>query len=260
MINTGFDNIMLRHKKSNKRLGEMDMKNKLMFLIGLVLIIGLFAGCSSKEKADNTDKTADSGNTKIDTLKVSFVPSRDPEEIVTMTEPLKGLLKDELAKQGYDVNTVDINVGTNYEAVGEALSAGTTDVGFIPGGTYVLYDDGADVILTATRAALNNDSDNPKAWNDNKPTKGLEDKQATYYRGLMIAGPSEKGQELAAKINSGEELTWEDLNSAKWAVQSTSSSSGYIYPTLWLQDKFGKVLQTLTTQCKQTVMGMHMLN
>ncbi len=229
-------------------LGEKtDMRNKLKFLLGLAFIIAIIAGCSSNN--DNSDSASesdtDSGNTKIETLKVSFVPSRDPEEIVTATEPLKDMLKEELGTLGFDVENVDINVGTTYEAVGEALSSGTTDVGLIPGGTYVLYDDGAEVILTATRAALSNDSDNPKDWNDNKPTEGSADEQATYYRSLIVAGPSEKGQALAEKVNNGEELTWEDLKDARWSTQSTTSSAGYIYPTLWLQDKFGKSITDL---------------
>ena len=56
------------------------------------------------------------------------------------TEPLKDMLKTELSKEGYDIGEVVITVGTSYEAVGEALSAGTADIGLIPGGTYVLYD------------------------------------------------------------------------------------------------------------------------
>lgn len=48
------------------------------------------------------------------------------------------------------------------------LSAGTADVGLIPGGTYVLYDDGCDVLLTATRDGLNKDLDNAKDWNGGK--------------------------------------------------------------------------------------------
>ena len=139
-------------------------------------------------------------------LTVAFVPSRDPEEIVTATEPLKGMLQEQLAEEGYNVEEVEITVGTNFEAVGEALSAGTADVGLIPGGTYVLYDDGAEVILTATRGALNKTSDNAADWNDGTPTVMLEE-EAVSYRALMIAGPSAKGQELAAKVNAGEELT-----------------------------------------------------
>ncbi len=182
--------------------------------------------------------------TQIDELSIGFVPSRDPEEIVTATEPLEQLLIDELATLGYEIGSVDISVGTSYEAVGEGLSAGTIDIGFIPGGTYVLYDDGAEVILTSTRAGLSNDSEDPADWNANEPTEAT-DEQVTYYRAIMIAGPSEKGRELADKVNNGEELSFEDLNSANWSVMSPSSSAGYIYPTIWLQDNYQQNLSDL---------------
>ena len=66
-------------------------------------------------------KDGESGAKQIETLKVAFVPSREPQEIITATEPLKQLLKDELAKEGYEVGEVEITVGTTYEAVGEGL-------------------------------------------------------------------------------------------------------------------------------------------
>ena len=157
---------------------------------------------------------------------------------------LKQMLKDELAKQGYEVGDVEITVGTTYEAVGEGLEAGTIDVGLIPGGTYVLYDDGAEVILTATRDGLSKDSDNAKDWNDGQPTLP-SDKQAVSYRALMIAGPSEKGQAVAAKVNAGEELTWDDINGLNWSVMNSSSSAGYIYPALWMQERYGKGITDL---------------
>jgi phosphonate transport system substrate-binding protein len=138
----------------------------------------------------------------------------------------------------------DITVGTSYEAVGEALSAGTADVGLIPGGTYVLYDDGCDVLLTATRDGLSIDSDSAKDWNDNAPTQPTTD-QVTSYRALMIAGPSEKGKALAAKVNAGEQLTWEDVSGANWSVMNSSSPAGYIYPSLWLQENFSKNITDL---------------
>nr|WP_276353684.1 phosphate/phosphite/phosphonate ABC transporter substrate-binding protein [Cohnella sp. YIM B05605] len=230
----------------------------------LTLVVGLLAGCGSNNNdagsasespsasasespaASSASPSADASAAakEIPELKVSFVPSKDPDQIITATDPLKDLLKNQLASQGYNVGKVTIDVGTTYEAVGEALTAGTTDVGFIPGGTYALYSDGADVILTATRAGLSNDSDNAKDWNDNKPTKPTAD-QATYYRALFIAGPSKKGQELAAKVNGGQQLTWDDLNGANWAVMSTSSSAGYIYPTLWLQSNYQKSITDL---------------
>lgn len=242
------------------------MKKALSLLLAGVLCVGLLAGCggqnsesqssstsstnsttssaSSTDSSTSTTASSETSNKKIDTLRIAFVPSREPEEIITATEPLKQMLTDELATLGYDVGEVDITVGTSYEAVGEALAAGTADVGLIPGGTYVLYDDGCDVLLTATRDGLSIDSDNAKDWNDNAPTEPTTE-QVTSYRALMIAGPSEKGKELAAKVNAGEALTWEDVSSANWSVANSSSPAGYIYPSLWLQENFDKNITDL---------------
>lgn len=230
---------------------EDKMKKLFSMLMATTLCVSALTGCGSSSEATNTDST---GAKEIDKLTVAFVPSRDPEEIVTMTEPLKDMLKTELANEGYNVGEVEITVGTNYEAVGEALSAGTADVGLIPGGTYVLYDDGAEVILTATRDALNKDSDNAKDWNDGKATEGT-DEQAVSYRSLIIAGPSEKGQELSAKVNAGEELTWEDLDSANWSIMSTTSPAGYIYPALWLQENYDKGITDLSSAVQSDSYG-----
>ena len=186
-----------------------------------------------------------SAQEEIDKLTVAFVPSRDPEDIITTTEPLKQLLIDELAELGFNVGEIEITVGTSYEAVGEAMSAGTAEIGLIPGGTFVLFSDDVEVLLTSTRAGLSKDSENPADWNDGEATE-TSDEQVTYYKSLILAGPSEKGQELAAKVNAGEELTWEDLDSANWAVMSSSSSSGYIYPTIWLNERYGKGVSDLS--------------
>ena len=108
----------------------------------------------------------------------------------------------------------------------------------------MLYDDGCDVLLTATRDGLSIDSDSAKDWNDNAPTQPTTD-QVTSYRALMIAGPSEKGKALAAKVNAGEQLTWEDVSGANWSVMNSSSPAGYIYPSLWLQENFSKNITDL---------------
>lgn len=232
------------------------MKKVTALVLSLVMTLGLLAACGGGDQSAGSTPSQGSGSQsqapvqdsgkKLDILRVAFVPSREPSEIITATEPLKQMLKDELAKLGWEIGEVEITVGTTYEAVGEGLVAGTIDVGLIPGGTYVLYDDGAEVILTATRDGLSKDSDEAKDWNDGKATEA-SDRQAVSYRALMIAGPSAKGQELAAKVNSGEGLTWEDINSANWSVMGTSSPAGYIYPALWLQDRFGKGISDLSS-------------
>lgn len=206
-------------------------------LLALLLAVVLVVGCTS----------AMAEAVKMDKLTLEFVPSKDADVIITGTKNLPELLKAEMHKQGYDIGEVDISVGTSYEATGEAMAAGTIDIGWLPGGTYALYSDEVDVILTATRAGLSNDSTDPKTWNGDANKTTPTDDQVTFYRSLIYATPSAYGKELAAKVNAGEALTWDDLNKANWAVLKTSSSAGYIYPTLWLMDNYdGKKISDLS--------------
>ena len=198
-------------------------KNLWMLLSAVICALGI-AGCTS----------------------VAFAPYDSSEAMLAETEPLKSLIQEKLNEKGYEVKSVNLTVGASYEAVGEALSAGTADVGFISGGTYVLYEDSCDLLLTALRAAYSKDSSNPADWNDGTEGKYL-DSMSKYYKSIIIAGPSEKGRELADKVNNGEELTWEDLNSATWSVMGASSASGYIYPSLWLNEKYDRTINDLNS-------------
>ena len=68
------------------------MKRSLALLLTLVMSLGLLAGCGSKDTVDEPQKDGESGAKQIETLKVAFVPSREPQEIITATEPLKQLV------------------------------------------------------------------------------------------------------------------------------------------------------------------------
>ena len=196
---------------------------------------------------ETTGEAAEAAKAHFDKLTLEFVPSKDADVIIAGTANLPELVKNEMANLGYEIDEVDITVGTSYEATGEAMSAGTIDIGWLPGGTYAIYSDDTDVILTATRNGLSNDSTNPADWNGEANATQKNGPQVTYYRSLIYATPSEYGKTLAAKVNAGEELTWEDLDKASWAVLKTSSSAGYIYPTMWLMDNFdGKKISDLS--------------
>ena len=228
------------------------MKKILALVLVLVLALSMVAcGAKAPEAPEAPDA---GGNTQVteasrphfEKLTLEFVPSKDADVIIAGTANLPELVKAEMAKLGYDIDEVEITVGTNYDATGEAMSAGTIDIGWLPGGTYALYSDDTEVILTATRNGLSNDSTNPADWNG-EANKTLKDgPQVTFYRSLIYAAPTEYGKMLAAKVNAGEKLTWEDLDGATWAVQKTSSSAGYIYPTLWLMENYGKKISDLS--------------
>ncbi|MGN0983110.1 MAG: phosphate/phosphite/phosphonate ABC transporter substrate-binding protein [Candidatus Limivicinus sp.] len=220
------------------------MKKIMVRILILALCLGLLTGCGAKQPAaENTGDTAN-GVTEIPSLKIAFSPYADADQIVMATGPLEQLLQEKLLEKGYDVKSINMTVGTSYTAVGEALSAGSADIGFISGGNYVLFSQDCDVLLTALRYAINKDSENPSDWNDGSIEENTK-AMSTYYRCIILAGPSEKGQQLLAKVENGEELTWEDLNSATWSVLSPTSASGYIYPCLWLQDNYGKGISDL---------------
>ncbi len=185
-----------------------------------------------------------SGETEKTNLSVFFVPSRDNATLVQGISYLPELLKAEMSELGYDFETVSVYVGTSYEAVGEALDAGTADIGFIPGGTYAVYSDGEnmDVALTATRGGLNKDSAVAKDWNDGEATESDSNNQITYYRSLGIVGQSTKGRELADIINGGGEITWAQLQDCKIGVQSITSSSGRVYPSVLFNTLYDNTL------------------
>ena len=221
------------------------MKKIIASILTLALCLSLATSCAGKQpEAANNDSGTENNVTEIPSLKIAFSPYADADQIVTATEPLEQLLQAKLLEKGYDVKEIDMTVGTSYTAVGEALSAGSADIGFISGGNYVLFSDDCDVLLTALRYAINKDSEEPADWNDGTIEENTKD-MSTYYRCIILAGPTEKGQELLAKVNNGEELTWDDLNSATWSVLGPTSASGYIYPCLWLQDHYGKGISDL---------------
>ena len=163
-------------------------------LLALALCAGALSGCGAGEES-GSEPAADDGVQEVESLKIAFSPYADADIISESTEPLESLLKDKLLEKGYDVREIDMTVGTSYTAVGEALSAGSADLGFISGGNYVLFSDDCDVLLTALRYAINKDSENPADWNDGTIEENTDD-MTTYYRCIVLAGPTEKGQEL----------------------------------------------------------------
>ena len=199
------------------------MKKTIALILALVMVFALCACGKTAPAANGNDK-------HFEKLTLEFVPSKDADVIIAGTANLPELVKAEMAKLGYEIDEVHISVGTNYDATGEGMSAGAIDIGWLPGGTYALYSNDTEVILNGEANATKKDGE-----------------QVTFYRALIYAAPTEYGKQLAEKVNNGEKLTWEELDGAKWAVQKTSSSAGYIYPTMWLMENYdGKKISDLS--------------
>ena len=124
---------------------------KLLGLPLLFVTVFALAACSDDELTE---------------LNVVFVPSRDAVDILEVTAPLEAQLLTELNDLGYNFEKINIEVSADYAAAAEAARAGTADVVFLPGGTYVTYGDALVPILAAARNSLTKDFTDAASWND----------------------------------------------------------------------------------------------
>ena len=161
------------------------MKKTVAFIMFLCLCAGLLAGCGGGETKKNA------GSNEIKELKIAVSPYQDAETVKTAVGPLSTMLQGKLKEKGFAVGKVSVNVGTSYSAVGEALSAGSADAGFVSGATYVLFDKEIDVLLTALRQGISKDTTDVKVWNEGEPEK-FNDKLVQHYRSVLVTGPSAK--------------------------------------------------------------------
>jgi phosphonate transport system substrate-binding protein len=211
--------------------------NMRIIKLGLILfIIVSLVGCQSIEKAD-----------KIEELVFIGVPSMDPELILNRLEPMQELVKVTLLEYGYEVESVEFQVSTNNSAAAEALASGATLLGYMGGSTYIDYEnEGLEIIMTSLRGNMEVDSIDPRDWNTGAMINRSKVDKVSYTRALIYAGPSPKGKELLTKVMSGEKLTWNELSEANWCHSSSVNSGlGYVFPSLWLYDNYGKTLADL---------------
>ena len=87
---------------------------------------------TTEPAAEETTTEETTENQHFDKLTLEFVPSKDADVIITGTKNLPELVKAEMSKLGYDIDEVDITVGTSYDATGEAMAAGSIDLGGCP--------------------------------------------------------------------------------------------------------------------------------
>lgn len=206
---------------------------KRTFIAGALASAALLAaGCGKKDAARGR------------ILRIAVSPYQDAETIRTGTKPLAGMILERMRAAGVDLERVDISVGTSYSAVAEALAAGSADAGFISASTYVLFEKEVGVLLSALRRAISIDSTDPRDWNGPQHER-FTNELATHYRSVIVAGPSAGGQRLLARVRAGQTPAWDELSALAWSAMSPASASGYLFPSLWLKERYGRQLSDL---------------
>ncbi len=198
------------------------MKKFLSVIFLFVLAFALVA-CGGEDASDP------------DVIKVQFVPSNTASEIMLKTYVLERLLEDRVPGK-----TFEISVGTDYNAVVEAMQAGQVHVGFLTAQQYAYVTTErpgtAEVILTSVRAALEvqllpTDQQvaamNAAGYTGQKSTT----ETVTSYASILITKTTTYSLSGEGKIN-----TLADLAGKTVCTQATTSGSGYVYPAVLLNE------------------------
>lgn len=193
------------------------LKKVLFTIIPIVLAVVLSA-CSNKQKSEKKDFTPK-------TLTVAFVPSQAANKLEARAKPMEKMLSKKLGIP------VHVTMSIDYTTVVEAMKSRKVDVGFLPPDGYVLAhkQGAADVLLQALRFGVKQPG--------GEATKDL----VNSYRAEIVVRKN-------SKIKS-----WKDLKGKKIAVQTPTSSAGYVYPVAELQEKGLNVLK----DCKLVTVTGH---
>ena len=151
-------------------------------------------------------------------------------EALQALEPLGSLLRERLAAEGYEFESVQVTMGASGRSTGEALAAGGVDAAVLQAEDYAKYAWGLPVVLSSAPEAVD------LAAGEGQISVSGPAEAAPWRTGYICATGSDYGRTLAA---AGGELTFDQVAGAAWAAQSGWDAQGWIQ--LWLEETFGGV-------------------
>lgn len=183
--------------------------------------------------------------TKVETLKIVLSPSISEETFLKHKSDFLSALKNELLKNGYDVNELSLQFATSNTQATEMIITKVADIGFLTKLSYFENrESNLEVLLTQTELSYDLALEDISLWNDKEQLESSLKLLDHHYAGIYV-GSSQKGEDLYNKFKSGQLLTWIDLNSVKWCHVLVTSQEGYIYPSLWLIDNYSRRIAEL---------------
>lgn len=221
------------------------MKRVMAVLAAAMLV--LLAGCGRQgEEASSASASASAEEPlRQNTLTVEFAPNgADPTALMAAAGRISEKLKDALARSGVEVGEVQVSMGASQAATAQAVAQGGVDVAFLPDAlTLVEFGDGADAMFSRAYDTPSCTSTDPADWNGADHATRWTGTESAGQRLLICAGPSDYGKNLAARVNEGKTLSWDELNHAKWGLIGGSADD---MVSLWLADHYeGSTLPNL---------------
>ena len=178
--------------------------NKRTLAAVLVLTLCLLSACGRRK----TPEPAVSSSQEETILKLDTLAVELPRDLDTATaRKAMAALPELLAPEGVEVEELSVTFGTSHAATIQALEDGGVDLAFLPASDFVrLSRDAVPVLGESLRVEI-------------------------------CAGPSDYGAQLAKQAER-RDLTWTELDRARWGVLAEDSDGGYRCLELWLEDRY----------------------
>lgn len=212
------------------------MRKKSLLLVA-ALLVSLLAGCGARKNVSSSAGSSAAGAQRLHLKELNVELNRTEDNLDALQSALETLpdaLKNALAERNVEVDEIHVTVGSSASATCEALKAGGVDLAFLPADSFAVLDGGSAILASGVVCPAVKGTA-PADWNGDYGDKAGQD---VGNRALICAAATEYGKNLAERVSGGKDLTWEELNHARWGVLAQSSQPGYQCAELWLEDHY----------------------
>lgn len=200
------------------------MKKRILLpLLGLTLLL---AGCGRRAAPPASSGPAGSAAASgpppaAETVRLEVLRAELPRGVDTKAaREVFAALPEKLAPLGVEAGAVELTFGASSSATVQALADGGVDLAFLPAADFVRLDRAASPGGDGEAA--------PRAV----PILG-----GGGCGAAVCAGPSDYGASLAG-LSARRDLTWAELDHARWGVLDRDSPEGFQCLELWLEDRY----------------------
>ena len=201
------------------------MKKILVLLICLIMMLPV-SGCRQKM-------------TDIDRLVIGFTPKTSGTEIQEFSRELQNIIREQIYDLGFNIGNVEIVFTTSNRDLIDQIEKGSIDLGLVSPMGYLDNKESHVKPLAVTLTLDNILESTDLSYVNDRGKEIRADKAPGYYSFIYVNIASQTGRDLYDKALN-DNMKWDDVKDLRWCVGSPASLDTYMYPSLWLNRKFGK--------------------
>ena len=201
------------------------MKKILVLLTCLIMMIPV-SGCRQKV-------------TEIDRLVIGFTPKTSSSEIQEFSRELQNSIREQIHELGFEIGTIDIVFTTSNLDLIDQIEKGNIDLGLVSPMGYLDNKESHVKPLAVTLTLDNVLESTDLSYVNDRAMEIQAEKAPGYYSFIYVNIASATGRDLYDKALK-DTMKWDDVKDLRWCVGSPASLDTYMYPSLWLNQKFGR--------------------